>query len=231
MKPEMPPEWMTNYNRLLEKLERNPQGFLIFREPQFDLGVHPENFIDFECAFAAHHLRQGNPRSVLDIGSYRQFIFGLLAHFQVTTIDVRSRTPISGDEAHVTGDAKNLHFPDGSFDAVVSLCALEHFGLGRYGDEIDLQADQKAFGEMVRVLKPAGLLLFSTTISRAHPSIAFNAHRIYDHAMIRRFCAGLICGEEKFYSHRKKGFCPLEEVTAEPEEWDVYCGCWRKRGS
>jgi len=229
MKSGIPDEFMANYNRLLEKLEKNPQGFIIFPEPQYDLGVHPENFIDYECGFAAHHIRKENPGSILDVGSYRHFILGLLAHFQVSTIDVRSRTPISGNELAITGDAKNLNFPDCSFDAIVSLCALEHFGLGRYGDEFDLEADQKAFEEMIRVLKKNGLLIFTAPITKAQPAIAFNAHRIYSYEMIKRFCANLICVEEKFYSHKMKGFCSWEEITAEAKSWDVYCGCWRKK--
>jgi ubiquinone/menaquinone biosynthesis C-methylase UbiE len=111
---------------------------------------------------------------------------------------------------------------------VLSLCALEHFGLGRYGDEIDGRADAQAFAEMIRVLKPGGHLVFSTTLTRAHPSIAFNAHRIYNQKNIQALCSGLTCREERFYSHSKRCFCSPEEVTAEPKQWDVYCGCWRK---
>ena len=124
--------------------------------------------------------------------------------------------------------SENLNLPDNSFDVVVSLCALEHFGLGRYGDEFDLDADKKAFSEMIRVLKPNGRLIFTTPISRSQPSIAFNAHRIYNYEMLRTLCANLICEEEKVYSNRLGGSCSLEEVTTEPKQWDVYCGCWKK---
>jgi SAM-dependent methyltransferase len=166
----------------------------------------------------------------LDVGSYRHFILGLLAHFPITSIDVRRRKAISRNETVITGDAKKLNLPDHSFDLVSSLCAVEHFGLGRYGDEIDPSADQKAFAEMVRVLKPGGRLVFTTTISRARPSIAFNAHRIYRYEMLHSFCTGLICVEEKFYSHKRQGFCSPEEITADPKGWDVYMGCWEKIG-
>jgi len=195
------------YNRDLAGLKKSPGGFVIFREPVFERGPHPENFVDYECAFAAFHIGRANPRKILDVGSYRHFILGLLAHFPITTIDVRKRKAISRNETIITGDAKKLNLPDHSFDLVLSLCAMEHFGLGRYGDEIDWSADQKAFAEMVRVLKPGGLLVFTTTITRAQPSIAFNAHRIYRHEMLRSFCAGLTCVEERFYSHKLQGFC------------------------
>jgi ubiquinone/menaquinone biosynthesis C-methylase UbiE len=100
--------------------------------------------------------------------------------------------------------------------------------LGRYGDEVDPDADKKAFNEMKRVLKPHGILIFTTTITRAMPSIAFNAHRIYSHGMIKLLCDGLQPEEEKFYNRKIGGFCSYDQITALPREWDVYCGCWSK---
>ncbi len=106
----------------------------------------------------------------------------MLAGYKVTTLDVRPRDSRLENETIVTSDAKKLDIPSDSFDMVVSLCTLEHFGLGRYGDEFDLDGDKKAFNEMIRVLKPGGRLVFSTTVTRSTPSLAFNAHRIYDQA-------------------------------------------------
>lgn len=227
---ETPPkEFMANYSQNLKELRENPKGFKIFRELYYDAGVHPANHVDYECGFAAYHISRLNPKNILDIGSYRHFILGMLSHFQVTTIDVRDRIPISNNEVVVTCDAKNLNLRDNEFDVVISLCALEHFGLGRYGDEFNFDADKEAFKEMIRVVKPDGRLIFTTTITRAPPSIAFNAHRIYSYEMITTFCANLICEDEKFYSRRSGDFCSLEEVTIQPNVWDVYCGCWKKK--
>jgi SAM-dependent methyltransferase len=216
------------YDQQWEALKQDPRGFELFQEPLFESGDHPQNFVDHQCAFASFHIQRVKPGKILDIGSYRHFILGLLAYYSVTTIDVRPRSPSLANEAIVTCDAKNLTLPNDSFDLVVSLCALEHFGLGRYGDEFDPGADQKALSEMVRVLRLGGTLTFTTTVTRAAPSIAFNAHRIYSRPMLQSFCAGLTLVEEKFYSHEKKGFCSFEEVTDKPRWWDVYCGCWEK---
>jgi SAM-dependent methyltransferase len=224
----MPAGRQEEYERNLEALRRAPGRFQVFREPVFNGGSHPENFVDFECAFAAREIRRLAPRSILDVGSYRHFLLGLQAHFPVTTVDVRERQPLFPEETALTGDAKKLGLPDRSFDLVLSLCTLEHLGLGRYGDELDFEADRKAFREWVRILRPGGYLIFSTTITRARPAIGFNAHRIYDYEMLREFCRGLGPLEEKFYSHRLKAFCLQEEVTADPQGWDVYCGCWQK---
>jgi SAM-dependent methyltransferase len=216
------------YEHYFALLQQNPRGFQIFRERVFDPGIHPANFVDYECSFAAQKIQDFRPQSILDIGSYRHFILGLLAHYPVTTLDVRGRTPLFAKETVLTGDAKSLDIPDQTFDLVLSLCTLEHFGLGRYGDTIDFNADQMAMREMIRVLKPGGHLIFSTTLTRSKPAIGFNAHRIYSYAMIHSFCEGLFLKDEKFYSHRLKGFCSLEEITTNLQGWDVYCGCWQR---
>lgn len=219
-------EFKTQFNRRLAELTDSCSSFRIFPLPFDDTGEHPESYIDFECAFAAKHLNQAAPSSILDIGSYRHFILGLLSHYRVTTIDVRTRPPASVNETVITCDAKALELSSASFDAVVSLCTLEHFGLARYGDQFDINADEKAFREMIRVLKPGGQLILTTTVTRARPSLAFNAHRIYGLDMIRAFCTGMKCVEEGFYSNALGRTCSYEEVTDNPSLWDVYLGCW-----
>lgn len=223
-----PKDFKQQYNLQLDEIRKTNRGFRVFQEFRCDVGSHPQSYVDYECMFATRHLAKRNPTSILDIGSYRYFVIGLLASYKVTTLDIRKREPCSDNETVLTCDAKQLDIPSNSFDSIVSLCACEHFGLGRYGDDFDIDADTKAFNEMVRVLKPGGILVFTTTITRATPSIAFNAHRIYDYKMIRGLCDGLKLCEEKFFSHRLGSYCSLEEVSNSDAVWDVYCGCWTK---
>lgn len=225
---KLPKEFVANYKHHLSQLRKNSKTFDVFEAMLYDVGVHPKSYIDYECEFATHHINILNPTKILDIGSYRQFILGLLSHYQVMTIDVRDRIPVLKNETVITGDAKKLNLSDNDFDVVISLCALEHFGLGRYGDEFDLGADMKAIKEMIRVLKPDGSLIFTTTITKAKPSIAFNAHRIYSYEMIKTFCNNLTCVDEMFYSHTMGSECSLEEITTKSNDWDLYCGCWKK---
>lgn len=225
-----PPEFLAGYERALEELRQNSRGLRIWRDLRYDAGAHPESYVDFECAFAAYHIGRICPDHILDVGSYRHFVLGLLARFRVTTIDVRSHRSLSDREVVMACDAGALPFPDNSFEAVLSLCALEHVGLGRYGDAIDLDADRRAFQHMLRVLRPGAHLVFTTTINRSEPSLAFNAHRIYDAKTIRGYCSGLGVVEEKFYSHKLQDFCSFDQITDEPGAWDLYCGCWRKEG-
>ena len=222
------PEFLRTYNVNYRKCKDASRDFVVFKEFYYEAGEHPASFVDYECSFAARHLYARKPKTILDIGSYRVFILGLLGHYKVTTIDVRERECVTENEIVLASDAKHIPLPDKSFDAIVSLCALEHFGLGRYGDEFDLNADASAMNEFQRLLKPGGTLIFSTSLTRAHPSIAFNGHRIYSLEMIHKFCSGLKRIEEKYFSHTRGDYCALEQITTRPKKWDVYMGAWEK---
>jgi len=63
---------------------------------------------------------------------------------------LRRGSQLSAPPALVEGDALDLPFADGSFDRVMSICAIEHFDDGA-----------RALGEMARVLAPGGELVMS----------------------------------------------------------------------
>lgn len=65
-----------------------------------------------------------------------------------------------------------------STDSLSCLHALEHFGLGRYGDPIDPQGHLRGFESLIRMLKPNATFYLSFPIGR--PAVEFNAHRIFD---------------------------------------------------
>lgn len=226
--PRVPPALAARFREELHDIRRSSAPFRVYEQPNFQGGEHPADYTEFECAFAAEHLARIRPGVVLDVGSYRNFIMGLAANQPITTLDVRPRRPAGANETALTGDAKALSLSDASIDAVVCLCALEHFGLGRYGDELDLEADRKALREIARVLRPGGHLILTTTITSGEPALVFNAHRIYTYPMIRALCAPLECVDERIYSHALGRFASIEECTREPQAWDVYCGCLRK---
>jgi len=225
---KIPQDFLKKYNLHLEEIIKNKRGFRIFPKLHYDVGEHPFNSLDFECAFASALINKLRPEKILEIGSYRLWILGLLAHFDITTIDIRNRKKFTKNETVITCDAKNLKIPNESFDMIVSLCTIEHFGLGRYGDEFDINGDLKAFKEMIRVLKPRGHIIFTVPITRAQPTIIFNAHRIYSYEMIKKFCTDLTCVKEKFFHPWTMNFCSFREITTEPKAYDIYLGCWKK---
>lgn len=225
---KVPTEHRASYLTSVQALANHPRGFEIFENPKFETGDHPDDYVDRECAFAAEWLQRLKPESLLDVGSYRWFILGLLASYRLTTIDIRARAPATSNESVLTCDAKDLPVKDGSFDAILTMCAIEHFGLGRYGDAFDADGDLKGVREMLRVLKPGGHLIFTTTITNAPAHITFNRHRVYSHAMICDFMAGMTCVGEQVFERKSQAIGPVAIATATPRKWSVYMGCWQK---
>jgi SAM-dependent methyltransferase len=66
------------------------------------------------------------------------------------------------------------------------LNVLEHFGLGRYNDPIDLEGDKKGLENMRQVLRPGGKFYLSVPIGPQR--IEFNAHRVFS----LRYLLGLL---------------------------------------
>ena len=62
-------------------------------------------------------------------------------------------------------------------DSLSCLHAIEHFGLGRYGDPVDLYGHIKGFRSIGALLKPGGVLYFSVPIGPER--IDFNANRVF----------------------------------------------------
>ncbi len=63
-------------------------------------------------------------------------------------------------------------------DSLSCLHALEHFGLGRYGDPIDPQGYEVGLGNIVKILRQGGLFYLSVPIGQER--VEFNAHRIFN---------------------------------------------------
>lgn len=75
------------------------------------------------------------------------------------------------------GSLLALPLDDRSVASLSCMHAVEHVGLGRYGDPLDPEGDLKAMAELQRVVAPGGQLLFVVPVGK--PRVQFNAHRIY----------------------------------------------------
>ena len=228
--PDPPAEVRERLARELRLARAQSGEFTLIEQLQDDSHPHPMRSIDLECAFATEQLLRLRPGVVLDVGSYRLWLIGLMAHFRVITVDVRSRESHLSNETMVTADARHLDLPPESVDAVTTLCSIEHFGLGRYGDPFDLQADRKAVAALVRTIRPGGHFIFSVPVTAGAACLAFNAHRIYTLPLIQRLTAGLHCREERFIKSTPARYCEVGELPTTVGQFDVYCGCYQKPG-
>ena len=129
--------------------------------------------------YVAQKVSQNNPKKHVDVGSR---IDGFVAHVasfrEIELIDVRkmeSHIPnVIFKQADLMDETK---VPKEYCDSVSSLHALEHFGLGRYGDPIDPDGHLKGFNNITKMLKTGGVFYFSVPMGRQR--IDFNAHRVF----------------------------------------------------
>ena len=130
--------------------------------------------------WAARLIYQNNPVKHYDIGSR---IDGFIAHLltfrkDIVLIDVRPMEEKIPGVNFIQADATNLNgIEDNSIESLSALCSLEHFGLGRYGDEIDPEGCFKAFEAIQRKIAPGGMVYISVPVGIEH--VEFNAHRVF----------------------------------------------------
>ena len=128
----------------------------------------------------AQQVHLDSPIKHIDIGSR---IDGFVAHVasfrKIDIIDIRD---LSSEQKNIEFLKLNVCEPlkpefNEISDSISCLHAIEHFGLGRYGDPIDLDAHLKALENFKKMLKPKGKFYFSTPIGPQR--IEFNAHRVF----------------------------------------------------
>jgi len=129
--------------------------------------------------WAAKKIFQRKPPRHFDVASrIDSFIAHLLTFMPVTLIDIRP-LPFEVEGLNfIRADATDMSIiKDDSVESLSSLCALEHFGLGRYGDPVDPEACFKSMVELQRVLAVNGKLYIAVPIGVE--SVYFNAHRVF----------------------------------------------------
>lgn len=132
----------------------------------------------------AQRIYELNPKIHVDIGSRTDGFIAHLAVFrEVILMDIRA----------MQSNVKNIKFKQANLmelpvdmidycDSISSLHAIEHFGLGRYGDPIDYMGYKKALDTITTMLKTDGVFHFSVPIGKQR--IEFNAHRVFSVAYL-----------------------------------------------
>lgn len=121
-------------------------------------------------------------------------------------------------------------YPAESFDAVVSLSALEHMGLGHYGDPKDPDGDTVAFGNILHWLKPDGWLYFDVPYDPTGYRVQGTECRVYDEAAIasRLWREGFVRRWERCAPARDAGTLCAENPTAAVEPFYYRAMVWEK---
>lgn len=143
----------------------------------------------------------------------------------LTGVDVRRDRQNTGWR-QIVGDAtiKSLFEPE-SLDVVVLLGALEHFGLGFYGDPIDEDGDVHTLQNVHQWLKPGGWVFFDVPSNPTY-YITENRHfRVYAPEMIQKRLLGPANLTELHRGYTSAeplaGWCEVPTVHAHPYHYVV----------
>lgn len=130
--------------------------------------------------WVAQQVFERNPQRHLDFGSR---IDGFVAHVaSFRQIEVGDIRPLTSANKKIKPFQVDLMEPNSvepnMTDSASCLHALEHFGLGRYGDPIDYCGWSKGLKSLTQAVQPDGFLYLSVPISTSE-RVEFNAHRIF----------------------------------------------------
>jgi hypothetical protein len=161
------------------------QGGLITRDHMilndfYDNSGQNKSHYFHQDLLVAKYIYENNPRRHIDIGSR---IDGFVAHVaafrKIEVLDVRD-LPNTG-HPNIKFTKKDLmedSIEIGLTDSLSCLHAIEYFGMGRYGEQIDINGHKKGLENMVKLIEPNGVFYLSFPIG-AKDEVHFNAHRIF----------------------------------------------------
>lgn len=130
--------------------------------------------------YVAQKIFQIDPRRHVDVGSRLDGFVAHVASFrEIEVFDIRPVTSAIPGVVFKQADMMNPEgLQAGYCDSLSCLHALEHFGLGRYGDPIDAQGHVTGLKNLHQLLAPGGRLYLSVPVGRAR--VEFNANRVFD---------------------------------------------------
>lgn len=124
------------------------------------------------------------PKRHIDIASRVDgFVAHVASYREIEVVDVRPLEK-SVHENIKFRQADLMNSQDlGMTDSLSCLHAIEHFGLGRYTDPIDVDGHNKGIANLVNLVEEGGRMYISFPIGKTD-EVHFNAHRVFHPATI-----------------------------------------------
>lgn len=177
------PFYITDYFKIKRQLKKNNDFktisfFPVLTDKDDSGGTHSGHYFHQDL-LVAQKIFENSPVTHVDIASR---IDGFVAHVaSFRKIEIFDLRPVSSDIKNIKfiqADLMQLNEKYiGYTDSISCLHAIEHFGLGRYGDSIDINGHLKGLDTIYQMLKQSGKFYFSTPIGPQR--IEFNAHRVF----------------------------------------------------
>ena len=154
------------------------QNFVFLQDYSDNAGQNKGHYFHQDL-LVAKMIHDNNPRRHIDIGSRLDGFVAHVASFrEIEVFDIR---PLERSKH------QNIKFLQADLmnplkvsktDSLSCLHAVEHFGLGRYNDPIDINGHMKGISNLVSMLEKNGILYISFPIGKKD-EVHFNAHRVF----------------------------------------------------
>jgi hypothetical protein len=172
----------------------------------------------------ARRIYERNPKIHVDIGSRVDgFVAHVAAYRQIEVFDIRLLSNVIPNIVFKQADLMDQTLDIVNYcDSLSCLHALEHFGLGRYGDHIDVQGYLYGFENLSKILRKEGLLYLSVPIGKER--IEFNAHRVFNIDTILNMASGNF--DLTTFSYVDDQGDLFENIKLGQRERESNCGCY-----
>tara|TARA_B100001248_G_C27390792_1_gene462258 strand:- start:1234 stop:2034 length:801 start_codon:yes stop_codon:yes gene_type:complete len=181
----IPGFFLTTKNYITIKKQINKKKNIIpisYNMPYFNNIFEQSGYVDshyfYQDNFIATEIYKNNPKKHVDIGSRIDGFISMVSIFRkVEVFDIRPLNIKLDNVIFKRVDVLDENFNLNNYcDSLSCLHTLEHFGLGRYGDDINIESFDNGFSILHKILKKNGILYLSVPIG--FDKIEFNAHRV-----------------------------------------------------
>ena len=161
-----------------------PMKFMPCLHDRYEEGGTTKSEYFWQDLLVARAIYAAKPFKHVDIGSR---VDGFVAHVasfrEIEVFDVRPiNTTVPGVVFHQADMMNSASLPEaegsGFCDSLSCLHAIEHFGLGRYGDPVNPKGYQRGIINMAQLLQPGGTFYLSTPIGQER--VEFNANWVFN---------------------------------------------------
>lgn len=149
----------------------------VFTDKKMQAGSLRDYFI--QDLYMAQKIFKANPRKHVDIGSRIDgFVANVASFREIELLDIRDVKSTIPNVVFKQADMMNEASITADYcDSISCLHALEHFGLGRYGDPVDPDGHLKGIKNITKMLVEGGKSYFSVPIGPQR--VEFNGHRVF----------------------------------------------------
>jgi hypothetical protein len=190
------------------------------KQPSFDT-----HYV-YHVAWAIAKILASPPIEHTDISSSLNFCSAICSVVPTTFIDYRPVNLVIDNLKCAYGDLTDSdQWEDNQFSSLSCMHVVEHIGLGRYGDKLDVNGDLLALSNLRRAVKPGGRLLIVVPVGK--PAVYFNAHRVYSAKWIHDFFSVRFWMKEFFFIPGPMSLPPQKNCEFSAADGVSYgCGCF-----